>query len=624
MPVFLIALVAGTASQVPGGLGVFEAVVMLLVGPRMDSRALLAALVAFRAVYLLLPLLVAAAVVGLRGGLRLAPAGTAWLGRGVRTLAGVAPPMLAGLAFVSGAVLLMSGALPAAVGRLALVERLFALPVIEASHFVASLVGAALLVVARGLQRRLEAAWLIACGLLGAGVLLSLLKGWDFEEAMLLGVALVALLPVRRQFYRRSALFDTAFTPAWTASFLIVLGAMAGLTIFAHRQAAWAAQSWWEFAWHAEASRSLRGAVGAIGLFMLLALHRLIRPPRADTPTPAGSDIERARPLVERSRWTYANLVYRADKSLLFSAAGDAFLMYGRHGRSWIAMGDPIGSEAGASELAWRFRELSDRSDGWCVFFEVRPERRALYAELGLSLTPLGEEARVELVKFALDTPAQRDLRQARAHLLRGGWRFEILAPEAVPELLPTLAAVSQAWLARKATHEKGFSNASFEGRYLSRFPIAVVRRGDEIAAFANLWLGAGHEELSVDLMRHRPDAPSGTMDFLFAELLLWGRTQGFAWFNFGMAPLSGLAQADAPAWSRIGSFVYRHAEHFYNFEGLRRYKAKFDPLWTPLYLASPGGLVLAPIIVDVTALIAGGLGGVVSRHAREPLRGSA
>ena len=624
MPVFLIALVAGNASQVPGGLGVFEAVIVLLLGPRVDSRALLAALLAFRAVYLLLPLLVAAAVVGLRGGVRLAPTGTAWLGRGVRTLAGVAPQMLAGLAFVSGAVLLMSGALPAAVGRLALVERLFALPVIEASHFVASLIGAALLVVARGLQRRLDAAWLIACGLLGAGVLLSLLKGWDYEEAGLLGLALLALLPVRRQFYRRSALFDSAFTPAWTASFLIVLGAMAGLTVFAHRQAAWAAQSWWQFAWHAEASRSLRGTVGAIGLFMLLALRQLIRPPRAEAPTPAGSDIERASPLVERSRWTYANLVYRADKSLLFSAAGDAFLMYGRHGRSWIAMGDPIGSEPGVRELAWRFRELSDRSDGWCVFFEVRPQRRALYAELGLSLTPLGEEARVELAKFTLDTAVHRDLRQARAHLLRGGWRFEILPCEAVPQVLPVLAAISQSWLESKATHEKGFSNASFEGRYLSRFPVAVVRREDEIVAFANLWLGAGHEELSVDLMRHRPDAPSGTMDFLFAELLLWGRTQGFAWFNFGMAPLSGFEQAEVPLWSRVGSFVYRHAEHFYNFEGLRHYKAKFDPVWTPLYLASPGGVVLAPIIVDVTALIAGGLGGVVSKHARRPLRGAA
>jgi phosphatidylglycerol lysyltransferase len=497
---------------------------------------------------------------------------------------------------------------------------MFALPVIEASHFAASLIGATLLVVARGLQRRLDAAWVLAVFLLGAGALMSLLKGWDIEEASFLAVALLALLPLRRQFHRTSSLLAAPFTPSWILACVIVLAGSAWLTQFAHQHAVLASEPWWRFAWASEASRSLRATVGAIGLFVLLALHRLIRPAPAERLPPAGDEIERARPLVERSVWTYANLVYRADKSLLFSAAGDAFLMYGRMGRSWIAMGDPIGAEPGVRELAWRFRELSDRSDGWCVFFEVRPSRRELYAELGLTLTPLGEEARVELSGFALDLPAHRDLRQSRAKLLRGGCSFEILPVDAVSAALPSLARISRAWLAHKATREKGFSNASFEERYLSRFPVAVVRQGSEVIAFANLWLGAGHEELSVDLMRHAPDAPNGTMDFLFAELLLWGRGQGYRWFNFGMAPLAGLdMHAQSRLWRQVGAFVYRHAEHFYNFEGLRHFKAKFGPVWTPLYLASPGGLALAPVLVDVTALIAGSLTGIVTRHGGPP-----
>ena len=622
LTVFLVALVAGTASQVPGGLGVFEAVMVLLLGPQTDLRALAAALLAFRAIYFVLPLLVAVAVVGVRGGLRLRAAAPATLKRLWQPLADTAPTVLGAMAFLSGAVLLLSGALPAAVGRLELVERLLALPVIEVSHFLASLVGAALLVVARGLQRRLDAAWWLAVGLLAAGALLSLAKGWDFEEAGVLALALAALLPLRRQFYRRSSLLDTAFSPAWVASCAIVLGGAAWLTLFAHRDAAFAEQAWWAFAWKAEASRSLRAMVGAAGLLSLLSLRRLVRPARGEKPSPTGHELERAQPIVAASPWTYANLVYRGDKALLFSSTDDAFLMYGRMRRSWIAMGDPVGPEASVRELAWRFRELADRHDGWCVFFEVRPEQRALYAELGLTLTPLGEEARVKLPAFSLDTPAHRDLRQACAKLRRAGCRFEIVATEAVPPLLPTLEAISQAWLARKATSEKGFSNASFDRDYLARFPAAIVRRGDEIVAFANLWFGAQREELSVDLMRHRPDAPNGTMDLLFSELLLWGRAQGYRWFNFGMAPLAGLhAHPEPSAWTRAGAFVYRHAEHFYNFEGLRRYKAKYGPVWTPLYLASPGGLALAPVLVDVTALIAGGLGDVLVKRGRKSRR---
>ena len=299
----------------------------------------------------------------------------------------------------------------------------------------------------------------------------------------------------------------------------------------------------------------------------------------------------------------------------MFSDAGDAFLMYGRKGRSWIAMGDPVGSEDGVRELLWRFRDLCDRFDAWCVFFEVRPERRELYADLGLRLTQLGEEARVDLSRFALDTPAHKDLRHAQAKLVRSGCRFEVLPLEAVPAVLPALARISEAWLAAKVTHEKGFSTASFDASYLMHFPVAVVRRGEEVVAFANVWLGAGKEELSVDLMRHLPTAPNGTMDFLFSELMLWGRAQGFRWFNFGLAPLSGLpTQAGAPLWNFVATFLYRHGEHFYNFDGLRRYKAKFDPVWTPLYLASPGGPALPAILVDVTAMIGGGLIGVVSK----------
>lgn len=534
---------------------------------------------------------------------------------GTRSLVALAPQILAAMIFVAGALLLFSGSTPAAPGRLEALSRVLALPVIEASHFMASLAGAALLLLAHALQRRLDAAWHVALLLLAAAAVFSLAKGWDYEEAVVLGLVGVVLLSSRSQFHRRSALLGEPFSTAWMTAIAIVLGASAWLVQFANSHALQAGLSWWAFALHAEASRSLRATVGAASLAALLGLYRLLRPVRPVTPVPSTGDLERARVMVERSPHTYANLALRGDKALLFSSAQDAFIMYRRSGRSWVAMGDPVGSAEGARELMWRFHDLCDRFDGWCVFFEVQGERRAEYAELGLGLTPLGEQARVDLARFDLALPAHSDLRQARARLLRRRCRFEIVPREAVPGLLPELARVSDAWLAAKATREKGFSNASFDVRYLEQFPVAVVCSDEGIIAFANLWCGAGRQELSVDLMRHVPTAPNGAMDFLFCELMLWGRAQGFRWFDFGMAPLSGLdTQSQAPLWGRIGTLLYRHGEHFYNFEGLRRYKAKFDPVWTTLYLASPGGVALPAILVDVTALMAGSLAGIVSK----------
>jgi phosphatidylglycerol lysyltransferase len=115
--------------------------------------------------------------------------------------------------------------------------------------------------------------------------------------------------------------------------------------------------------------------------------------------------------------------------------------------------------------------------------------------------------------------------------------------------------------------------------------------------------------------MRYTPAAPASVMEYLFIELLQWGRDQGFRRFNLGMAPLSGLQnRALAPIWNRAGAVLYRHGEHFYNFRGLRQYKDKFDPEWEPRYLASPGGLALPRILASTAALISGGLRGVVSR----------
>jgi phosphatidylglycerol lysyltransferase len=263
----------------------------------------------------------------------------------------------------------------------------------------------------------------------------------------------------------------------------------------------------------------------------------------------------------------------------------------------------------------WQFRELSDRHAGRTVFYHVTPERLSLYVDAGLSLVKLGEEARAPLAEFSLEGSGRADLRQAKRRAERDGASFGIIPIEHVPSMLPQLRAVSDAWLHDKATQEKGFSIGSFEEDYLARFPIAVVRAEGSIVAFANIWASGNLEELSVDLMRFVPDAPRSTMDYLFIELMLWGRRQGYRWFNLGMAPLSGLeTHALAPAWHHVGNFIFKYAEQFYNFEGLRHYKSKFDPTWRPRYLAFPGGLALPGVLLDVSTLISGGMRALVSK----------
>jgi phosphatidylglycerol lysyltransferase len=292
--------------------------------------------------------------------------------------------------------------------------------------------------------------------------------------------------------------------------------------------------------------------------------------------------------------------------------------MYGVRGRSWVALGDPIGDEDGQRELIWAFRELSDRHGGWPAFYEVGGECAAIYRDLGLGTFKLGEEARVRLDDFSLQGKRRKGLRASHNHGQREGLGFELLPREAAVALMPELAQISADWLSSKHTSEKGFSLGFFDEQYLRAFPVAVVRQDGKLLAFANVFEGADKEELSIDLMRHRTQAPNGVMDYLMLELMLWGKAAGYRWFNLGMAPLAGLASGQlAPLWERAGALVYRYGEHFYNFEGLRSYKDKFDPVWSPRYLACPGGLALPVILADIAALVAGGAVGVVGAQAR-------
>ena len=612
---YLLALLAGLVSNVPGGLGVFESLMTLALAPFTAGPAVIAALLVFRGIYYLLPLGLAALLLGVlevhrrRTGLvRLATGFT-------RVTSLLVPPIMALSTFAAGAVLLFSGTMPAVGSRLAWLGKIVPLPVLELSHFFGSVAGTGLLVLAAGLRKRLDTAYFFSMLLLGAGIVFSLLKGLDYEEAAWLAVMLFALYGSRSQFYRRTSLFAEPFAPGWSAAVLIVLGGTLWLGLFVYRHNSYAHELWWSFALHGDAPRFLRAMVGGVAVIVLFAAIRLFRPYQPPAAAPGVGELEQAAALCRQATDTSAYLALLGDKSLLFSDSGEAFLMYAVKGRSWIVMGDPIGPEQEADELVWRFKDLCDIHGGWPVFYEVGRDQLARYIDLGLSVVKIGEEGRVPLADFTLTGSHRKTLRYLHNRFIKDGYLFEIVPAAMVPPLLPEMKAVSDGWLANKNTREKGFSLGFFDEGYLARLPVALVRKDGGIVAFANLWPGAEQRELSIDLMRYLPDAPQGIMDFLFVEIMLWAREQGYRWFSLGMAPLAGLEHRRiAPLWSNIGAFVYRHGEHFYNFRGLREYKDKFNPVWEPKYLVCPGGLHLPAIVASLAALIGGGLKGVLTK----------
>lgn len=613
LSIFFLAQIAGVASNVPGGLGVFEAVVLLFLAPFFPAAAIVGSLVAFRAIYYLIPLIVATILLATHEILeKREGVAKAWRIFG-RWAPGIAPNVMAFSTFVGGAVLLISGATPTLPSRLYWLRRIVPLPVVEISHFFGSIAGALLLLIARGLQRRLDAAYQMAFVVLTAGIVLQIFKGGDFEEAIILAIMLFGLVASRRHFYRKGLLVNETFGPGWIFAILLVLISSAWLGFFSYKYVGYSNDLWWRFQFRADAPRFLRAGVGVLAAMLIVAVRHLLRPAIPDPDPPALAELERAADIVKTDAHSQANLAFLGDKPFLFSDSGRAFIMYGVEGRSWIAMGDPVGPDEEKAELIWKFRERCDVHAAWPVFYEIGRRHLHLYLDLGLTLQKIGEEARVPLEDFSLEGGSRKWMRKMQRKVESEGGSFEIVR-DATP-ILPELREISDAWLAEKKTREKGFSLGFFAEEYIRRFPVAVVRREGRIVAFANIWTSGDRQELSVDLMRQRADAPPGVMDYIFVNLIVWGQQQGYQSFNLGMAPLAGLESRNlATVWNRVGALAYRIGENFYNFQGLRQYKEKFDPKWEPTYLASPGGLVLPRILTNLATLISGGLRGVVAK----------
>jgi phosphatidylglycerol lysyltransferase len=624
---FAIAATAGIASQVPGGLGVMDGTLLLILS-RLGyaQEGVLAGIMLFRLSYYLVP-----ALLGLAVGahlfvpdenlfvrvLRRAEAHPLFgvLRLPVEVIGALGVRLLGYLTFLAGLVLLVSAAYPALSERSALLHEYLPYMVVEGSHLLSVMAGVALLALSRGIAGEVRRAWQLTLMILLAGALLSLVKGLDYEEALYL-LALAALLATRRERFDRHAYpVLSRRNLMWLIALVAALGGYAWLGAALYGDEAWAA-SLLHVAPGARAPRFARSllAVVVTGIGMLGWLAFSMPRPRLVRPDDAA--LEQARSFyAERGGHEFAHLTLLGDKYLFYTPERDALIAYGTIRNRLVALGDPAGAASAVEGAVLAFRQFADRYGCVPVFYEVSEANLHLYHDHGFGLFKLGEQALVPLADFSLRGKKRDDLRSAVNRAAREGLEFSMLE-HPLPEATWTeLHDISTQWLGKK-TAEKGFSLGRFERGYLSRAPLAVVRREGAIVAFASLMPDyRQHQELSIDLMRHGTAAPPGCMDFLFVRLMEYARDAGYAWFNLGIAPLAGVGENEfARPTERLARLAYEYGNRFYNYKGLRRYKEKFQPQWRGAYLAYPYQMSPRLLLLDISALIAGGYGRVFTR----------
>lgn len=343
--------------------------------------------------------------------------------------------------------------------------------------------------------------------------------------------------------------------------------------------------------------------------------RRFMRPLRRRRSASSAADLERAAEILKGQGNASAGLVRLGDKQLLFSDAGNAFIMFGCRGQSQIALFDPVGPKETWHELVLKFIQDAKRHGRRPVFYQVSPDFLPIAVEAGLKPYKLGEQAIVDLKRFSLQGGEWLKLRRSINRAERDGLEFSLLAPHEVPAILDELRGVSNAWLAAHNAAEKGFSLGTFRDAYVAAQSVAVIRMEGRIVAFASIMTAPQEGDAFIDLMRHIPGSHRGMMDLLFVRIMERLKADGFHTLNMGMAPLAGLPNGDyAPLWNQIGRQVFDHGERFYNFRGVQAFKSKFDPRWESRYLVAGGsGLPVTPLL-DITMLIGGGIKGILRR----------
>jgi phosphatidylglycerol lysyltransferase len=523
------------------------------------------------------------------------------------------------LTALMGIVNILSAITPSMAERIALLAKFSPLEVRNGSHLAATLGGFALLLFAGKLWRRKRAAWLLTILVLLISAASHLLKGLDFEEA-LLGIGLaIWLLFQYPHFHAKSdqpSVRQGLRVLVYALGFTLAYG-VAGFYLLDHQFKVnfgfWAAvrQTVTMFTqfydpglepvtgfgrYFADSIYSVSAATLGYALLMLV---RPVFAHHASSPV----ERERARKIVEAfGRSSLARFTLFGDKLHYFSRDGSVIAFVVKGGIA-LALGDPVGPAEDCAAAITEFAGFCARNDWEPAFYQAHSGCLEAYRGVGLNILCIGHEAIVNLDGLTLEGKVGKNLRTPLNRLTKLGYQAEIYLPPLAGNLIHKLRLVSDEWLTMVQGTEKRFSLGWFDDDYIGNSPVGVVMAPDgTITAFANLVPAYQRNEVAVDLMRRVDHTEPGTMEVLFLALFNWAKSQGYATFNLGLSALAGVGKYPGdPALERALNFIYENYNRLYNFKGLHAFKEKFHPDWSPRYLVYPSPAKLPAVL---TALI--------------------
>lgn len=598
IPLFMIAITIGIMSMIPGSLGSFDLIMVSgLVGLGIDKAQALSWLLVFRLFHYVLPFCLGVVLFLKNMGGRL---NEKYLGIPQKVIEALSAIVLVLGLRLFGFFLIVSAIVPQELGHLPLLRELTP----STGQFVFQLpsivLGVLFFLLARLVKRRLKFTLTLATVLGLVSLVYLNIGSFSLPSSLFLMVLLFLVWWNKDTFVRRHYIYawedcykDISYIGDSFFLTLVLLGHLNPHHVFKLKHLSHLVTHWIHF----------------LGLSLILViLYVLVLRESNKIKENFGEVFDKQR--YQDFIATIPNL--NLDAALAF--LGDKYLywyqedgqdkvvfQFAIENNKCVVMSDPLAHLGYLEKGLSQFLAEAEDANISVIFYEVNQETTLLLHEYGYDFMKFGETAQVSLDEFTTEGKHGKKFRTVVNKLENKGYQFQVLQPPFDKKMLNTLKEISDSWL--DGRQEKGFSLGYFDEKYIQLAPIALVSdEEDNIQAFVTFLASNGPNEASIDLMRYDlKTAPNGIMDYLFVKLLLHFKEEGVTFFDLGMTPLSNVGtEKHSFLQEKVAYLIYAFTNRFYSFSGLRQYKQKFNPIWSPRYVAYPRDTWL---ILDMLAI---------------------
>lgn len=319
--------------------------------------------------------------------------------------------------------------------------------------------------------------------------------------------------------------------------------------------------------------------------------------------------------------------------SYWFQAQGDAVVGYASHGAWLLVAGEPVCSPAALPETIADFEAFArSRHCRVCYVCAAETMRKLLGGSPEHSVVAIGAQPVWNPADWSSMVRSRRSIRAQLNRAVNKGVQIEFPSP-ADGAHNPEIGRILQEWLRSRrlpAMHflvEPEVLSGIVEDRVL-----LLARRESRIVAFLVASPVAARNGFLIEELARSPRAPNGTSELLIDAAMNRFAEVGSTWATMGLVALAARTTAgttvDNPLWLRcLMSIARAHANRFYNFRGLERFRAKMHPAnWEPLYAISNERRFSPQALYAVGGAFSGispvrAIGLAVVKGAREELR---